>query len=71
MENQASARIISWINENLVGCEDPRRIGKALKGKYEGTWRYRVGDYRIIAKIYDDELKILILDTGHRKKIYR
>jgi len=61
MDNSTSSRIISWIDENLQGCDDPRNTGK---------WRYRVGDYMIIAKIEDGKLRILIVEAGHRKNVY-
>jgi len=46
--------------------------GIALQGEaYDGLWRYRVGDYRLICQIKDKEVLILILEIGHRKAIYR
>ncbi|MGI6152336.1 MAG: type II toxin-antitoxin system RelE family toxin [Christensenellaceae bacterium] len=63
--------IIAWIEKHLVGCENPRVYGKALKGGMSGLWRYRVGKYRIIANIEDDKLLILVLEVGHRKEIYK
>ena len=36
-----------------------------------GLFRLRVGDYRIIMKIFDTEIIILVVDVGHRKNIYR
>ena len=62
--------IASWIEKNLVGCEDPRAHGKALKGDRRGEWRYRVGDYRILANIQDDKILILVLKIGHRREVY-
>lgn len=63
-------RIYNWIGKNLVDCEDPRRTGKALTGQYKGSWRYRVGYYRILAEIHDDVLVILLIDIGHRSTVY-
>ncbi len=62
--------IIGWMKKNLEGCSDPRRHGKALTANRSGQWRYRVGDYRIIAEIQDDKIIILILTIGHRREIY-
>lgn len=62
--------ITNWISKNLVDCENPREKGKGLTANHSGEWRYRVGDYRIITKIQDDVLTILILEVGHRSKIY-
>ena len=62
--------ILLWIDKNLEGTEDPRVHGKALTANRVGQWRYRVGDYRIIAKIEDDRLVILVITIGHRRDIY-
>ena len=63
--------IVNWIAKNLENTRDPRIFGKSLKGNLKNYWRYRVGDYRIIAKINDDEVRILIIEVGHRKDIYK
>lgn len=65
------ARIIDWLETNLDGCENPRLHGKALSGNLRGKWRYRVGDYRIVAEIHDDKVLILVLEVAHRSKVYR
>ncbi len=62
--------ILSWIGKNLEGCADPRVHGKGLVGNKSGEWRYRVGDYRIIAEILDNEVIILVVAIGHRREIY-
>lgn len=61
----------SWIEKNLVDCEDPRLHGKGLTENRSGQWRYRIGDYRIICEIQDDALIILALSVGHRREIYK
>ena len=63
-------RIYNWIEKNLSGCEDPRKFGKPLTGQYKGSWRYRIGDYRVIAEIHDDVVTILVLDILHRSTVY-
>ena len=63
-------RIKNWIDKNLEGCENPRLHGKALQGDWEGHWRYRVGDYRIIAKIEDDKIIIFVVKIDKRGEIY-
>ena len=64
-------RIIkSWIDKNLVDCEDPRVHGKGLTANRSGQWRYRIGDYRLICQIEDEELVILALTVGHRRDVY-
>ncbi len=60
----------AWIEKNLVGCENPRIHGKGLTANRKGQWRYRIGDYRLLCYIEDDELIILALSVGHRRDIY-
>lgn len=63
--------ILFWLDKNLEGTDNPRAFGKALRENRFGQWRYRVGDYRIIAKIEDDKLVILVIAIGHRREIYK
>ena len=70
LDKQTRALLYGWIGKNLVGCDDPRRHGKGLTANRSGQWRYRVGDYRILADIQDDKILILVLNVGHRSKIY-
>ncbi|EGQ79087.1 type II toxin-antitoxin system RelE/ParE family toxin [Fusobacterium animalis] len=60
----------AWIDKNLEGCENPRIQGKGLTSNRSGQWRYRIGDYRLICIIEDEELIILALTVGHRRNIY-
>ncbi len=69
-DKSVSRMLIAWIRKNLDGCDDPRRSGKPLTGNHSGKWRYRVGDYRIMAEIEDKKVVIIILTVGHRKSIY-
>ena len=62
--------ILAWIEKNLVDCENPRQHGKGLTANRSGEWRYRVGDYRIIAEIEEDRVVILVLTVGHRREVY-
>ncbi len=62
--------ILNWIKKNLIGSENPRIKGKSLTGNHKGKWRYRIGDYRLICQIKDNELLILALSIGHRKDVY-
>jgi len=71
MDKAQANIILAWIGKNLVGTDEPRRHGKALSANHAGKWRYRVGDYRLIADISDTKVTILILEVGHRSKIYK
>lgn len=63
--------ILAWIEKNLVNTNEPKKYGKSLKGDLKEYWRYRVGNYRIIADISDKEIKIIIFNISHRKDIYK
>jgi mRNA interferase RelE/StbE len=69
LDKSESKKIISFL-ESLSKENNPRQKGKALKGKLKEYWRYRVGDYRIICKIQDEELVVLVLRVAHRKDVY-
>ncbi|MDG3141445.1 type II toxin-antitoxin system RelE/ParE family toxin [Streptococcus suis] len=62
--------ILYWIDNNLANTDNPRLHGKGLTANRSGEWRYRVGNYRILANIYDDEIVIEIFAVGHRRDIY-
>ena len=72
LDRQQAKRILKFLQERVAKLDDPRSIGKALHGSRLGEfWKYRVGDYRLIGKIEDDRLIVLVLRVRHRKKIYR
>ena len=54
----------------LMQLEDPRDAGKALTGNWRTYWRYRVGDYRVVCEIRDNELVIVAVLIGHRSEVY-
>jgi mRNA interferase RelE/StbE len=64
-------QIVEYLLTNIENSQNPRRFGKALVGNRKGLWRYRVGDFRIICDIQDDECIVLALETAHRKDVYR
>ena len=70
MDKFTRRMMLEWIDKNLVGCSNPRVHGKPLSANRVGQWRYRIGDYRIIAKIEDGKLLILIITIGHRREVY-
>ncbi len=71
LDKQAAKRIIDFMDQRVAALEDPPDNGKALTGPLGGFWRYRVGDYRIICDIHDDELIILVVKIGNRRDVYR
>lgn len=70
LDRNTAAMLLGWVRKNLEGCENPRQHGKGLTANRSGQWRYRVGDYRLIAEIEDNKVVILILTVGHRRDVY-
>ena len=70
LDKSTKKRIINFLKNKVDGHNNPRHIGKPLQGKLTGLWRYRTGDYRIICKLKDKEVTVLVLNIRHRKNIY-
>jgi len=62
--------IQKYLRERVATAENPRRFGHALVGDLKGLWRYRVGDYRIVADIRDKEIVVMVVTVGHRREVY-
>ena len=72
LDRQVARRILSFLFERVAQLDDPRSIGEALKGSKLGAfWKYRVGDYRIVASIEDGALRVLVVRVGNRREVYR
>jgi len=72
LDKAVASRIIDFIENRLVVAENPRVFGAALQGaKFGKYWKYRVGDYRLIAKIDDEVITITVVKVGNRKEVYR
>lgn len=69
LDKSIQKKVSAYFDE-VAELENPRSRGKGLSSNLHGLWRYRVGDYRILCKIKDEELIILVLEVGHRSKIY-
>ena len=64
-------KILSYLTDRVQGSSNPRVLGKQLTGPLKDFWRYRVGDYRILCKIKDQEITILVVRIAHRKEVYK
>ena len=71
VDREVARRIAHFLRDRVAPSEDPRSLGKAMQGKLAGTWAYRVGDYRLICKIEDSVVTIIVIEIGHRGDIYR
>ena len=70
LAHPAQREIINYLDSRIAGSVDPRRFGKALKASLSGLWRYRIGNYRLVCRIQDNEYLVLIVTAGHRKDVY-
>lgn len=72
LDRPVQHRIRRFLEERLAQIDDPRSLGTPLQGAaFADLWRYRVGDFRIIARIEDAEIRILVVRIGHRREVYR
>jgi len=72
LDRQVARRLIDFLKNRVLNLRDPRSVGQALRGSTLGEfWKYRVGDFRIIASIQDDRMIVLVLRVGNRGDIYQ
>jgi mRNA interferase RelE/StbE len=72
LDRQTARRLLDFLKERVLSRKNPRSVGQALRGSELGEfWKYRVGDFRIIASIQDDKMIVLVLRVGNRREIYR
>ncbi len=68
IDKKAQQRILNYLH--TIRFQDPKLFGKPLTANKKGLWRYRVGDYRILCHIKQNQLLILVIHVGHRKDVY-
>jgi mRNA interferase RelE/StbE len=71
LDKTVARRVADFMDRRVALLEDPRQLGKALKGPLGEMRCYRVGDYRVICEIRDATLTILVLRVGNRREVYR
>ena len=71
IDRQSAKRITNFLRERIAAAENPRSLGRALKEVLREFWRYRIGDYRIMCRIEDDRLLVLVVRVAHRREVYR
>lgn len=70
LDVQTAKRIVQWLRNRIENCENPRLWGEPLVGKFTGLWKYRIGTFRLICEIKDNELIVLVIELGHRREVY-
>ena len=71
LDQTVQRRIVHYLRERIAIEENPRRLGKALHGDKSALWRYRVGGYRLLCRIEDNILTVLVIAVGHRSGVYK
>jgi mRNA interferase RelE/StbE len=72
LDKQTALRVLDYMDERVAVLDDPRSLGKNLKGPKIGEyWRYRVGDIRVICNIVDGQMMVLVIEVGNRREVYR
>lgn len=71
LDKHQAKLIRDWLYINIEGANNPRSKGKGLTANLSNLWRYRVGNYRIICEIEDNQLVVTAVNVGHRKEIYK
>ena len=71
LDRPTARRIMDFMDERIAGLENPRSTGKVLTGPLGSFWRYRVGDCRVICDIQVSALRVLVVQVGHRREVYR
>ena len=69
IDKTSALKIVDFLDD-LTLLDNPREKGKALKGTKKQFWRYRIGTYRVLCNIEDNELIIIATHLGHRKNVY-
>ena len=70
LDHSVQRQIQKYLRERLTTVEYPQRLGKPLMHQLKGFWRYCVGDYRLICRIIEQQLTIVVVELGHRRDIY-
>jgi mRNA interferase RelE/StbE len=71
LDKSVALRISKFLHQRIASLENPRLIGERLHGTLSDYWKYRVGDYRIICKLEDDRLVVVVVRIGHRREVYK
>lgn len=71
LDQVSRARIIAYLETRVLTQSDPRHLATRLVGGDSPNWRYRVGDYRIVARFEEERLVILVVRVAHRREVYR
>ena len=67
LDHSIRQRILSYLNRIR---NHPLSYAEMLAGGFAGLYKFRVGDYRLIAKIEENKMTVLVVKIGHRRDVY-
>ena len=70
LDRSVQVIVVKWIRKHLENCEDPKAFGKGVTANMKGYWRYRIGDYRLLVEIREEELVVVAISIAHRSEVY-
>jgi mRNA interferase RelE/StbE len=70
LDKSVQNRILRYLRQRIATDQNPRRFGAPLRKSLTGFWKYRIGDYRLICKVDDNTVTVVVVNVGHRKNIY-
>jgi mRNA interferase RelE/StbE len=71
LDRAVARRIVAVLETRIAVLDDPRVIGAPLAGEWSGHWRWRVGDYRLIGRVEQARVVIMIVRVAHRPQAAR
>lgn len=71
LDSDIQDRILTWLRERIAEGDDSRNFGKPMKGQIKGLWRYKIGQYRVLCQIQDEEQVVFVVRIGHRRDVYK
>jgi mRNA interferase RelE/StbE len=71
LDKSIQREIMKYLETRIANSHDPRSFGHALSHNLSGLWRYRVRDYRIVCKLEQDRLIVLVVAIGHRSQVFK
>ncbi|STP30497.1 type II toxin-antitoxin system RelE family toxin [Enterococcus durans] len=70
MDKYQATLIVRWLYQHIDSVDDPRKFGKGLTANRSGQWRYRIGKYRVLVEIEDNQMVVIAIQVGHRRNVY-
>ena len=70
LDQHSQKTIQSYLNEKVLKLKHPKELGKPLCRDLKGKWRYRVDKFRIICKLEEETLVILVVKIAKRDVVY-